>query len=282
MPNTLNTLDNIGGGSNGASAFTLNFDVSGTFTAPFALTVNLVVQAAGGSGGAGNVALGGNSGPWGIKQISMAAGDVLAITIPAAAAGVTGSGVAGNNGGTTTVTLNGVTILTATGGEGGPASASFAALNPATVVSAITGADVWYPGLQSGAMTTGGVSGRTGGAAVNVTGNGKGRSSSLSVSDASAGGSIGIASAASPSIAVDPVSTVNIYTFGIYPTGNVGKGGNGNSGGDGSAGGAFAGGGAGSAKGGAGGWGGGGGGSGSGLSGPGGPAYVSLRIVKDQ
>lgn len=285
MPNTLNTLDNIAGGGGGPIAFTLNFDTSGTFTAPFACTVNLLVQAAGGSGAANAVALGGNSGPWGLKQISMAQGDVLAITIPAAALGVTGS-VNGNPGGTTTVTLNGSNILTATGGEGGVGSGSAAITNPATIVSTITGADVWYPGLQAGAVTAAVSGARTGGAAVNVTGNGRGRSASLSVgSTVSAGGSVGNTPVANTTTAVEPVPTTNVLTFGIYPATGVGKGGDGNSAGNATAGGLFAGGGASgnTGIGGAGGYGAGGGASGStGPSGAGGGAYVSLRITKDQ
>ena len=275
-----------GGGGSGGLSYALVFTSSGTFTAPFACTVALLIQPPGGSGAANTNATGGNSAGGGLKQITLAQGDVLTITIGAPGAGVTG-GVNGNAGGSVSVQLNGAAaFLSGTGGEGGLGNAGGATLAPATVASSITGADVSYPGIQAGAVTAAVSSARTGGAAVNVTGDGMGRSPSISTGSVSgAGGSVGRTPVANATVAVDALNTSNFLTFGFFPTTTTGKGSDGNSAGAALPGNPFGGGGAGGGgaaqNGGQGGLGAGGGGCGSTpTSGAGGPGCVCLLITK--
>lgn len=274
----------IGGSSSGPAAIPLLYTASGTFTAPFACFVDLTILGAGGSGAANTNATGGNSGPWGVKRITLSQGDILTMNIGAGGAGVSG-GVNGNAGGTTSVQLNGAAaFLSATGGEGGTGNGGGATIDPATIVSTVTGADAWFTGLQSGAVTAAVSSSRTGGAAVNVAGDGRGRSPSTSAgSTSTAGGSVGTDPVANATIAQDPLPTVNFLSFGIYPVTGTGKASNGNSGSAANAGGLFAGGGASgnTTSGGAGGLGAGGGSNGAApVSGAGGPGAVFLRVTK--
>ncbi len=271
------------GGGGAATNYTLTYMTAGSFTAPFACSITALLQAPGGSGASNAIAIGGNSGPWGIKTFSMAAGEILTLTPGTGGAAVTG-GVAGNTGSACSIVSNiAGTIMSGTAGEGGP-SAGSGALNPATVVSAITGADAWYPGLQAGAVTGGTIS-RTGGAAVNVTGDGTGRSPGLSASGSSAGGSVGRQPVINATVADTPLNTINYFVFGLFPLVTTGKGSDGlPGGGTVSAADPFGGGGATGNTGaaGAGRYGSGGGGGGaSATSGAGGGGYIALQITKD-
>lgn len=264
------------GGSSGSLSFSLHFTQSGVWTAPFACDVVIAGVGAGGGGGGGSYALGGNSAPWGLKRISVAAGQTLTMTNGAGGAG--GTGAAGSPGGSSTVALSGTgTILTIGGGEGGIYSASAIILNPATVVSAVTGADAWFAGLQAGA-TTSAVLARVGGAAVNLGCDGSGRSPGLTAGGATAGGSVGITPVANATTAVTPMPISNFVLFGLIPSGTppLGKGSSATTS---AAADAFGGGGGhGAGVGGAGGYGGGGGG-GNPTGGAGGGAYFTLFVV---
>lgn len=161
--------------------------------------VRLAVQSAGGSGAAtsgatGVCGTGGNSGPWGVKLIRVAAGDVLAITIGAGGARPATSGSNGLQGGTTTVTLNGTTIITAQGGEGGVYLGALGTANAPVPAATITGCDFWVPGIRAGSATVAsGAQCYGGGAASDVFQNGTGRSPNApSGATASNGGTVGV------------------------------------------------------------------------------------------
>lgn len=260
------------GEGGGGLTYPLNFFTSGTWTAPFDCTVALRIHGSGGSGAAHAVALGGNSAPWGLKWLALSAGDVLTISIGAGGAPVTApnDGLAGS---TTTVQLNGVTILTAAGGEGGLGAAS-GALNPAAASAVVTGADVWFPGLQSGSAS--GSPQRLGGAAANLSCDGSGRSPSANTGGAYVGGSVGVVPTINATTAVDAPPLIAFATLGFFALAGMGKGG-----GIGLPGGLFGGGGgtAGSVSGGAGGIGAGGGASNT-TSGNGGKGYVFMTVTK--
>ncbi len=278
---TINFSQAFGGaGAGGSGSYVLSFAQSGTYTIPLACAVDIAIIGAGGSGAANTMAVGGNSGPCGIKRIQCEANDVIDVIVGSGGASVSG-GANGLAGGTTTVKLNGVVILTATGGEGGLGAAS-GPVNPAAVVSTITGADVWFPGLQAGSAT--GTQARTGGAAVNLAGTGLGRSSAITNGAQScAGGSVGAAVAADSATPSTPPPTVAFFAYGLYPRSDVGLGGAGATGTAGGAGGFGGGGGAGgsSSVGGAGGQGAGGGACGASVaSGKGGNGCVNLTITK--
>jgi len=269
-----------GAGAGGSGSYVLSFAQSGTYTIPFACAVDIAIIGAAGSGASNTIAIGGNSGPCGLKRIQCEAGDVIDVAVGSGGASVTGS-VNGLAGGTTTVKLNGAVVLTATGGEGGPGATS-GSVNPAAVVSTITGADAWFPGLQAGSAT--GTAARTGGAAVNLAGTGAGRSSAITGgSQSTAGGSVGATIAADTATPSTPPPTVAFFAYGLYPRSDVGLGGVGSAGSPGGAGGFGGGGGAGgnSSVGGAGGQGAGGGACGAAnASGKGGNGYVNLTITK--
>lgn len=152
-------------------------------------TVVLTVVGTGGGGAANgsNPATGGNSAPWGRKKIKILAGDVLVIAI--GAGGLKAAAIPGNGsqGSATTVTLNGSTIMTVQGGEGGVYVTSGTASAP-TPAATVTGADYWVPGVRAGSAT--GANGRSGGAAVDVLSNGTGRSADASNAE-TLGGSVG-------------------------------------------------------------------------------------------
>lgn len=166
---------------------------SKTITFTQAGKVCLTVVSAGGSGAktastSTGAATGGNSGPWGRKVFAVGVGDTLTFTIGSGGAAQTANGANGNPGGTTTIALNGSTIITAPGAEGGVAHAS-AAVAPAPVAT-ITGCDFYVPGVQAGKATgTTGVG--SGGAAVDALKNGTGRSLDSTSSISTAGGSVG-------------------------------------------------------------------------------------------
>ena len=179
-----------GGAAAGGWSTAITASKSITFTARG--TVVLSTVGAGG-GGAANVggsgaASGGNSAPWGRKKFSVVPGDVLVVTLAAGGSKAASSGQAGSQGGTTTVKLNGVTILTVQGGEGGVYVAGAGPAQPISPAATVTGADYWVPGVRAGSASGG--DSQSGGAAVDVLGNGLGKSPN-STSYVGVGGSVG-------------------------------------------------------------------------------------------
>lgn len=157
-------------------------------------TVVISIMSAGGAGAAGNTttgaATGGNSAPWGRKKIKVAIGDVLTFTMAASAVSPATDATNGSNGGTTTVTLNGTTILTCQGGEGGVYGSPSA--TSATPVATITGADFWVPGVRAGNATfSASVATTSGGAAVDLLRTGLGRSPDRTTANTAIGGTVG-------------------------------------------------------------------------------------------
>lgn len=181
------------GGSSGVGAktgdptFAIPVLTSQSITFTRSGRARLVVVGAGGSGAraaSNSPATGGNSAPWGVKEFNVAAGDTLVLNMGARAAGAAVIGANGNAGGTTTVVLNGTTIMTVTGGEGGLITGT-----PAPVVSTVTGADYWVAGQMAGSAS--GSNNLSGGAAVDAVGMGVGRSPNSSTGT-SPGGVVGI------------------------------------------------------------------------------------------
>ena len=152
--------------------------------------VKLAIVGAGGGGANGQGGVGGNSAPWGRKYIKIKAGDILLITLGAGGAMQQGLRLEGLPGGVTTVSLNGVVIMTAEGAEGGNSYvASRPITQPKPAVAKVIGADYWVPGLVSGTSTNGAFIG-SGGASVDLFGLGLGSSPAASASN-SPGGSVG-------------------------------------------------------------------------------------------
>lgn len=181
-----------GGASAGGWSTAIITSRSITFTA--AGTVVLSVVGAGGGGavnaGGAGCASGGNSAPWGRKKFTVVNGDVLTFTMAAGGAKAAGGSSDGSAGGTTTVTLNGVTILTVQGGEKGVYVADTGPAQPVAPAATVTGADYWVPGVRAG--SAGGVSNAlSGGAAVDVLGNGTGKSPNVTTTTPGLGGSVG-------------------------------------------------------------------------------------------
>lgn len=176
MP-TLNSLDNIAGGAAALGGWQMLVIAGKTITFDRAGRISLTVVASAGSGAKGSsgagAATGANSGPWGRLVRSVAASDVLVLSPGAGGTAQASSNANGNNGSTSTATLNGTTIVTAQGGEGGRYHASAAVA--ATPVATITGCDFWVPGLAAGNATGAGGVG-SGGAAVDALRSGLGRS----------------------------------------------------------------------------------------------------------
>lgn len=231
MMNYAELFGALGAGTVGGWSRSIFESVSITFTQ--AGKCALTVVGAGGSGAAGQSGTasttGGNSAPWGRKWFTVAAGDVLVINIGAGGAKPSGNLRNGNAGNITTVTLNGATILSVEGGEGGVyASGTGTATAPAPV-AAVTGADYWVKGIRAGSMQANSSASFGGGAAVDVLQSGKGRSNSISVSaGAGNGGSVGNDTGG------PPFSWVAIAEFGLVITdggsatstnGAVGRGG---------------------------------------------------------
>ena len=194
--------------------------------------VQMSIVGAGGSGGAGASgtysASGGNSAPWGRKRIAVVAGDSLVINL--AAGGVqpanSSPGVAG---GVSTVALNGSTLMTIQGGEGGVIAAGTALAQSPVPSATVTGADFWVGGVRAGdAKSTAGVC-FSGGAAVDILQSGLGRSpDALGSSVTGVGGSVG------NNIGGVPFSWVAVADWGLVITdggtatatnGAVGRGG---------------------------------------------------------
>lgn len=156
-------------------------------------TVILTLVGAGGSGVTqNNAGTGGNSAPWGRKKIVVAGGDSLDVNI--GAGGIKPPlNTNGNAGGVSTVLLNGSTILTAQGGEGGVYAVGTALATAPLPTATVTGADFWVQGIQAGsaqAPLSGAAA--SGGAAVDVLATGTGRSPNVSGANVfGVGGSIG-------------------------------------------------------------------------------------------
>lgn len=181
------------GGGAAAGGWSTAITSSRSITFTEAGTVVLSVVGAGGGGAANDggigAASGGNSAPWGRKKFSVVPGDVLVVTLAAGGSKAASIGTAGSQGGTTTVKLNGVTILTVQGGEGGVYVAGAGPAQPISPAATVTGADYWVPGVRAGSAS-GGSTSESGGAAVDVLGNGLGKSPN-STSYAGVGGSVG-------------------------------------------------------------------------------------------
>jgi hypothetical protein len=113
---------------------------SGTYAVPAGYSSVEILAMGGGGGGGGRVVTsppsfsmgagggGGSGASVRIPRFSVYTGTQFVVTIGSAGAGGTGnttSSTPGGNGGTTTVSLNGYTLLTATGGFGGGAGSTF-------------------------------------------------------------------------------------------------------------------------------------------------------------
>lgn len=164
-----------------------------TFTEAGVVVMSLVGAGGGGASAVSGAATGGNSAPWGRKKIKVSTNDVLSITIGAGGLKSAIFGASGSQGSATTVTLNGATIMTVQGGEGGVYLEGVVTATAATPAATVTGADFWRPGIQAGSATPDAGSAGSGGAAVDVLSNGTGRSPSAvgGSGTTSSGGSIG-------------------------------------------------------------------------------------------
>lgn len=270
------------GGGAAAGGWTQIFTSSASVTFTEAGTVCLSVVGAGGGGaaasGGSGTASGGNSGPWGRKKFKVVASDVLAVTLGAGGLKAASAATDGAQGSTTTVTLNGVTILTVQGGEGGVYVAGSGPAQPIAPAATVTGADYSRSGVRAGSATNTGAF--TGGAAVDILSNGTGKSPNATGA-AGVGGSVGVDTGGSS------LAWLALTEFGVAITDpNAASTTNTVPGRGGAAGavkaGAFAGGGSNTATEPVGGYGGGGGGGGSAASnGNGGPAFASLTFTPE-
>lgn len=187
-----------GVGSSISRGWAMQVFAAKSITFPKSGFVRVAVQSAGGSGAAtagatSTCATGGNSGPWGVKVFRVAANDVLALSIGAGGARPATGGSNGLQGGTTTATLNGTTIITAQGGEGGTYRSSVGTADAPVPAATVTGCDFWVPGLRAGSATvaSGGQS-VSGGAASDILQSGLGRSpNATNNSVGMVGGSVG-------------------------------------------------------------------------------------------
>lgn len=163
------------------------FQSSTTITMAGSGPIVLRAMGAGGGGARGYNARGGNGGTVATKAVTVSAGDVLVITIPAGGAGKASSDGNGAAGGNLTVVRSGVTLLSIPGGRGGLNTTAAPTNNTAP-----TGAD-WYVlgGLAGNGDQSGG-----GGAMIVKGGTVAGRGGNGSGSGG--GGARGNASDASP------------------------------------------------------------------------------------
>lgn len=156
----------------------------------------LTMVGAGGSGAAlsrvnGTGGTGGNSAPWGVKVFQVSAGSSLAITLGAGGAQPAASSN-GLPGSTSTAVLNGTTILSAQGGEGGVYRSGAGLVDAPAPSAAIIGADFYVPGVRAGSVTVAAGDYRTGGgAAVDILQTGRGRSPNVTTASTAPGGSVG-------------------------------------------------------------------------------------------
>jgi hypothetical protein len=104
--------------------------------------IAIIAGIGGGAGGVKSYAPG-NSAPWGVKALAVAAGDQLGIAIGMGGAPVTFNAAA-LPGGATVIYHKGAAVMTCQGGDGGTASEGGAAVTNAQVV----GADFWMAGRQ--------------------------------------------------------------------------------------------------------------------------------------
>ncbi|WP_293222331.1 hypothetical protein [Ottowia sp.] len=167
---------------------------STTITFTQAGTVVISMVGAGGPGAAANgtsgAATGGNSAPWGRKKFKVAIGDVMVCTMAAGISSPATNTTNGAKAGDSTVALNGVTILTVQGGEGGIYGGTTAIALPPTAT--VTGADFWVPGVSAGSATfAASVATTSGGAAVDLLQTGLGRSPNMTAANVAIGGSVG-------------------------------------------------------------------------------------------
>ena len=268
MANTLNTLDQIGGGAILAPTLATNFTASRTWTAPQDGIVVVRAMGAGGGGARSSLsATGGYSGSWGAKAVRVKKNDAVVVTIGAGGVGRTGTDGDGTAGGDTTVVIGGVTYI-AYGGPGGKAGAVSAIANgPSPSSNWDFGAASVKPGWAAGAT-------RTGGAGVDILAQGNNATTSDSINlsggggtggpseNTTGGGAIGTASAngqpaQNPAVFLDAAGGdwgISFYGgSGGVPSSSGGNGGGGGAGSGGAAGGRGAGGGAGTTFGGGGG-----------------------------
>ncbi|GDY37677.1 hypothetical protein [Acidovorax sp. NB1] len=147
--------DQAFGGAGAASAkrLTTLVLVTRSFTVPaWATKVTVPFHASGGSGAWANTAstasaTGGNSGPWGQVTIDVEAGKTLTVNLGAGGVQPAANNN-GNQGSSSTLVYDGLTVMTLQGGEGGIYAAS-GLVNPATPAATVTGADFWVPGLPA-------------------------------------------------------------------------------------------------------------------------------------
>lgn len=191
---TISFKQAFGGGGGGASqgGYTRLFPVSGTHTFNQNGTIVLTVLMAGGggsmNGGSGvGSCLGGNSGSWGRVVLPVSATDVLTVSLGAGGLGKTAPAGSGLQGGTTTISLNGTSIITGVGAAGGVYKATGDAVPAA--ITGITGLDFVVDGLKAG-LAPGDTGFASGGASVDVLRTGLGRSPT-GTSGPAVGGSVG-------------------------------------------------------------------------------------------
>ena len=219
---TLNSLDNIASGSASLDAWAMPVLTSKVLPAfSVAGKVRIAVMGGPGSGARCSAsvaagATGSNSSPWGVKVLTVAAGDILEFVIGAGGAAKTTDG-AGNVGNSSLVKLNGATIMTAQPGERGAYGNAFP-LNAPAPTATVVGADWVVPGLRAGAVASA-ENGVTGGAAVDVFRTGLGRSTGI------VGGSVG-ADAGSGSSPAFPSSSaeLGVQFTGVVAVGSPGVG----------------------------------------------------------
>ena len=189
----------LGGGVSPYRGWKMAIFTTNSITFPKAGYVRLAMQGSGGSGATvasasnGVAATGGNSGPWGVKSFRVAANDALVVNIGAGGAQPTGGvATAGNQGGVSTAVLNGSTILTAQGGEGGLFRTSAGTIDAPVPSATVTGGDFWVPGIRAGSATcSGSVQALSAGAASDVLRCGLGRSASVNAVGVFSGGCVG-------------------------------------------------------------------------------------------
>lgn len=187
-----------GGGLGGWVMPILVSKVLPAFTVPG--KVRIVIHGAAGSGAAATLGgTGGNSPPWGVKVQSVVPGDVLAFTLGTSTKAAT-LGSNGVQGGSSIVTLNGTTILTAQGGEGGVFANAAGTFNSPVPTATVVGADWMVPGIRAGQMISNGTNPTAGGgAALDVLQTGLGRSPNVTgASTQGVGGSVGNNTGANP------------------------------------------------------------------------------------
>ena len=181
-----------GGGASVVGGWSRPIFSSSTITFSAAGDVVISLVGAGGSGAlSSGAATGANSAPWGRKKIKVAKDDVMVINIGAGGAAPTVLGTNGNAGNTTTVVLNGVTILTAQGSEPGVQINAAGTASTSSPAATITGADFWVPGIKAGTALFVGQPTMSGGAAPDLLQTGLGRSPNVTSSGEGVGGSLG-------------------------------------------------------------------------------------------